>query len=64
MFIKGRSRQGERHHNCKLTTKQVKEIRLRYHKGEAFQKDLAKEYGVSKQAISTLIRGDSWQNVE
>jgi len=51
---------GEAHTNAKLTNKQVEEIRNRYASGE-YQTPLAKEYGVSQNAISLIIRGKTYK---
>lgn len=58
---KGRFASGENHGNANLSDAQVIEIRLRYSDGERGT-DLAKEFGVSQQAISKIIRGISWAN--
>jgi hypothetical protein len=47
----------------KLTANKVKEIRLRYLKGER-QAQLATEYGVCFQNISNICLGKSWKELE
>ncbi|GBD73862.1 NUMOD4 domain-containing protein [Tetragenococcus halophilus] len=46
---------GERHVNCKLNDKEVKEIRDRYKKENITQYKLADEYGVSQSKISSIV---------
>jgi hypothetical protein len=54
-------RKGIKHHNCKLTPEQVKEIRTRTN--ERYIK-LAKEYNVSHSAISDIIHRRKWAWLE
>jgi CENP-B N-terminal DNA-binding domain len=42
--------------NAKLTNGQAEEIRVRYSSGQASQNSLAKQYGVSRQTVSAIIR--------
>lgn len=51
---------GESHHLAKLSKKQVDEIISRYKRRVVTQLSLAKEYGVSFQHISELVRGMHW----
>lgn len=53
---KRRDANGERHGGHRLTDAQVAEIRARYAGGDVYQKDLAKEYGVSQQLVSLIVR--------
>lgn len=46
-------------HNAKLTVDQVKEIKRLLESG-VFQRDLAKQFGVSQAAISGINRGKTW----
>ena len=55
-IAKRRHRFGADHPMARLTDQQVAEIRQR-HKEGTMQKDLAVEYGVSKQQVSRLVRG-------
>ena len=48
------NRTGEKHPMCKLTTKQVKEIREKIKSGNFTQRELAKEYNVSDCTISKI----------
>lgn len=65
MYERGRARPrgakpGELHPMAKLTAVQTQEIRDRYAAGGVQQKELAAEYGVSKQQVSKIIRRDRW----
>jgi HNH endonuclease len=68
MLAKGRdrhpkeqpSKQGELHHNARLTEAQVLEIRQR--KKEP-RRVLAEEFGLNRRYVSTLIRGQSWRHL-
>lgn len=46
---------GERHYNCKLTDKQVQEIKEL--EGTTTQQEIADMYGVSRSHISNIFRG-------
>lgn len=65
---KGRSSGGsmkrEKNPNSKLTEKEVNEIRERYSRGDVFQSELGKQYGVTQTHISYIIRGKSWRSNE
>lgn len=47
--------------NAKLDYKKVEEIKIRYKNGEK-QKDLAKEYNVTRPTITRAINGSIWKN--
>lgn len=47
---------------CKLTPKQVKEIRKKYTPHVYGKKRLAAEYGVSASVIYRIIKGQSWKS--
>ena len=53
--------EGERHPNAKLTRKQVRNIRERYRPRIVTQKQLAKEYGVTRNAIGAVVREEIWR---
>lgn len=57
MADKRRSSNGERRPQHKLKDVQVAEIRRAYIRGGPTQRALAKQYGVSQQLISHLVRG-------
>lgn len=68
MFSRNRRKTatGEQNGQSKLTIGQVGEIRRRYRKhsktpGER-SSDLAKEFGVTRQTITTIIRRESWNH--
>lgn len=58
---------GETHHNAKLSTSQVEEIRSKYHKGHRYhpsatdQNSLAREYGVDQQTIWRIVNLKGWK---
>jgi hypothetical protein len=60
---KGGGVKGEKHHSCKLTEKQVKEIREKYAKGGTTHRQLAKEYSVSRQSIGDIINRKIWTHI-
>jgi hypothetical protein len=55
---------GEANKNAKLTAMQVKEIRARYIPRRVGAHLLAKEYGVSKPAIRSILARKTWAHVE
>jgi len=59
MVSRGRSAAGERSGRSKLTSEQVLAIRRRAAAGEK-QNRLAAEYGVSRPAVSNIVRGAKW----
>jgi hypothetical protein len=58
---KGRMAHGDRHYRAKLTSKKVANIREKAMKGTA-PKDLARQYGVKKHAINSVLRHRTWKN--
>jgi Na+-translocating ferredoxin:NAD+ oxidoreductase RnfC subunit len=58
-MMKKRIRAGENHHNAKLTTEKVREIREL--KGKESQVTLARKFGVTKNHISRLWRRAAWK---
>jgi hypothetical protein len=63
MVSKGRQAQGERNGNAKLTLEQVTEIRSRYvpRSAHANTYTLAREFGVSRSAISLIVNTRQWR---
>lgn len=61
--LHGTSNRGEQHPLAKLSAGDVEEIRRRYAAGGILQKELAGEYGVSREAISRVVRADDWKHV-
>jgi hypothetical protein len=58
----GTDNRGERHGNAKLTAEAVITIRRRAAAGE-LQKVLAREFGVARQTISTVVLKRSWAHM-
>ena len=56
----GRKFSDEFNPSRKLTQEEVDEIRFKYKDGNVFQRELAKEYGVTRANISLIIRGLTW----
>jgi hypothetical protein len=54
-----RGGRGENSWNAKLTWAQVAEIRRRYANGE-IQRMIAADYGVRREAIGKIVRGERW----
>ena len=54
---------GQEHPRATLTDDEVREIRRRYSGKRGEQIQLASEYGVSRYAISRVVRGDTWQHL-
>jgi hypothetical protein len=52
---------GEAAPDAKLTWEQVREIRRRYRERERTQVQLAKIYGVSRSAITQILRNKTWK---
>lgn len=46
--------------SAKLTITKAREIQARYGFGGVKQIELAREYGVSNQQISRIVRGEQW----
>jgi hypothetical protein len=57
-----RSPRGENHGNAKLTAEDVRQIRLRHQEGEQ-QKNLAAEFGISRSAVCSIIKGRLWKHI-
>lgn len=51
---------GDRNRNAKLTEAQVVEIKRHVLAGDVSYTDLAKRYGVSREAISAIVNGKCW----
>lgn len=58
-----RSAHGERVSTAKLTTEDVLTIRRRFAAGGVMQTELAREYGVAKTNICSIVNGRSWQHL-
>lgn len=55
-------RYGENHHNHKLSSEAVRDIRSSYVPGKIKQQDLAEKYGTSQANISAIIRKEGRLN--
>lgn len=53
---------GERHHNAKLTEADVREIRRLFAAGAACRA-LARRYGLSRNTMTNVVRGETWKHV-
>jgi hypothetical protein len=58
----GGARPGERHHQAKLTTDEVRQIRSL--RGVRPQRAVAKQFGVSATTIGQIMRGEKWKIVQ
>lgn len=54
---------GEKHPLAKLTASQVLSIRNTYIKGDVTHKELAEQYGLSRQYIGDLINRKNWKHL-
>ena len=54
---------GEAQGASKLTDDKVIKIRLRYKAGGIYQRELAKEFGVSQRLISLVTRCEAWKHI-
>ena len=52
---------GERHHKAKLTLAKVIKIRANYQLGDCYA-EIGRQYGVTAEMISAIIRRLSWKN--
>lgn len=53
-----------RHTNAKLTDVQVKEIRNSYKKGVVSYRELGEKYGLSESSIASIIKRETYKNVD
>jgi len=56
----GGSHLGNEHHNAKVTSEQVQEIR----ESDLTQKELGRIYNLSQQTVSEIVRRKIWDHVE
>ena len=63
MVERGRSLQGQRNHQAKLSAEQVKAIRLLSNDGETRRKDIATRFGISAPHVSRIKLGTLWRCV-
>jgi len=64
MAEKGRSTKGTDNPQSKLSENDVREIRRLYATAKFLQKQLSKQFGVSRSAIGQIVRRVSWVHVE
>lgn len=57
--IGNRDASGEKNNNAKLTEDQVNRIRILY-AGGMIQRDIARQFGVSRAHVSRIVRGEAW----
>lgn len=58
-------RLGESHHKAKLTEDSIRRIRSEVANGpRGTAARLAREYGVARQTIGRIIRGQGWQHID
>lgn len=60
MVAKGRSLKGERNANTALRQEEAEEIRKMYAEGMK-QREIAEMYGMTQQAISSIVNGINWK---
>jgi len=64
-YSKGRKTQPRSAHaNAKLAPMQVRDIRAAYNAGGIRQIELAGRYGVSQRAISLVVRGETYKDIQ
>jgi hypothetical protein len=61
--LPGPGLRGESHGNRKLTDDNVRDMRVRYERGET-QPSIGKMYGVSQATVSKIVLRQSWTHVE
>lgn len=61
MVLRGRSRKGERHHNARLTSRDVRKIRQM--RGKVSQSKIAAMFGITQPTVSDIIRGKKWSHI-
>lgn len=62
-LFRERCLRGEQHPKAKLTESDVRQIRHRFATGQASLTALAREAGVTKQAIQSIVTGKTWRHV-
>jgi hypothetical protein len=63
MKTKGRSLRGARHNMAQLSESAVLEIRRLWATGAITQRELAAQFGVTKQDVSAIVRGVVWRHL-
>lgn len=59
-----RTARGEDVGGAKLTADDVREMRRLYLTGDYSQQDLAERFGVGRENVGQIVRGDHWQHIE
>ena len=59
----GRTNRGERFGRVRLSESQAREAKIALHRGESCR-DIGAKFGVSRQTINSIRRGDSWAWLE
>lgn len=59
----GEHPKGEQNKAAIITVKEVLEIRKRYAAGGITQKQLAKEYGIKRETVTSIVNRRSWKHV-
>ncbi|MFD4474597.1 helix-turn-helix domain-containing protein [Streptomyces sp. NPDC058471] len=54
---------GVKHHNAKMTVAKVRQARKSYATGKWSIRRLAEKYGVSHQAMWSVVQRKTWQHV-
>ena len=54
---------GESDKHAKLTESQVRAIRAQWDAGDVIQKDIAREYGITRSAVGYIVRRDTWRHI-
>lgn len=63
MVRNGNSPKGEKNPKAKLNSDLVRQIREKYASGKYVQTQLALEYGVGQDQISSIVRRETWKHV-
>jgi DNA-binding XRE family transcriptional regulator len=58
------SLQGENHHNNKLTETEAAEVKWLARSADIEQQQVAKIYGISKQSVTSIKKGRTWEHVK
>lgn len=60
---RGRMRRGEAHPAARLREADIPVIRARYAAGQALQRELARDHGVTRSAIASVVQRRTWRHV-
>jgi hypothetical protein len=59
-ILLGKTQRGRKAHFNKLTEDQVRELRKRYSDGGTTHRSLAKDYGIARSAVWSILTGKNW----